>query len=122
MDLKTLKLELLERIALLEDETRLRALKRLLDSPRGYGIPNDHLSVVREGEEPYIKLEDRSYSAEEVRKLMEELQQIYEGDAALVSPEELAELDASREQYLRGEGTWYTLEELEARMKQRRDH
>lgn len=121
MDLKTLKLELLERIALLEDETRLRALKRLLDSPRGYGIPNDHLSVVREGEEPFIKLEDRSYSAEEVRKLMEELQQIYEGDAALISPEELAELDASRELYQRGEGSWYTLEQLEARIKKRRD-
>ena len=70
MDLKTLKLELLERIALLEDEARLMALKRLLDSPRGYGIPNEHLSVVKEGEEPYIKLEDRSYSADEVRRLM----------------------------------------------------
>ena len=122
MDLKTLKLELLERIALLEDGTRLLALKRLLDSPRGYGIPNDHLSVVKEGEEPYIKLEDRSYSAEEVRRLMEELREIFEADSTSISPEELAELDASREQYLRGEGTWYTLEELEARMKQRHDH
>jgi hypothetical protein len=33
MDLKTLKLELLERIALLEDEPRLLALKRLLNLP-----------------------------------------------------------------------------------------
>ena len=32
MDLKTLKLELLERIALLEDEARLMALKRALDA------------------------------------------------------------------------------------------
>ena len=121
MDVKTLKLELLERIALLEDETRLMALKRLLDSPRGYGIPNDNLSIVKEGEEPYIELEDRSYSAEEVRKLIEELQQVYKSDDAIISPKELAELDASRERYLRGEGTWYTIEQLEAKMKERRD-
>jgi len=38
-DLKTLKLELLERIAILDDEARLLALQRLLDSPRGYSIP-----------------------------------------------------------------------------------
>ncbi len=70
MDLKTLKLELLERIALLDDEDRLLALKRLLDAPRGYGIPNEKLSVVREGEAPYLKLEDRMYTAEEVRSLL----------------------------------------------------
>lgn len=40
-------------------------------------------------------------------------------DEHAISPEELAELDASRERYLRGEGTWYTLEQLETRMKQR---
>lgn len=53
MDIKTLKLELLERIALIDDEARLLALKRLLDAPRGYGIPNEKLSVVKEGEEAY---------------------------------------------------------------------
>jgi hypothetical protein len=73
MDLKSLKLELLERISLLEDEARLLALKRLLDAPRGYGIPNEHLTVVKEGEEPYLKLEDRNYSVEEVRKIVEKV-------------------------------------------------
>jgi hypothetical protein len=38
MDIKALKLELLERIAALDDESRLLALKRLLDLPRGYGV------------------------------------------------------------------------------------
>lgn len=33
MDIKTIKLELLERIANLDDEARLLALKRLLDLP-----------------------------------------------------------------------------------------
>ncbi len=53
MDLKTLKLELLERIALIDNEERLLALKRVLDAPRGYGIPNEQMSVVKEGEDRY---------------------------------------------------------------------
>lgn len=68
MDLKTLKLELLERIALIDDEVRLHAIKQLLDAPRGYGIPNERISVVREVETPYLKLDDRLYS--EVRALL----------------------------------------------------
>lgn len=53
MDIKDLKLELLERIALIDDEVRLLAVKRLLDAPRGYGIPNEQMSVVKEGEVTY---------------------------------------------------------------------
>ena len=92
MDLKTLELELLERIALLEDEARLLALKRLLDGPPTYTVPSDHLSVVREG----------------VEAVSDEL-----------SPEEGAALDASRERFLKGEGQWLTRAELEARMNAR---
>ena len=120
MDLKTLKLELLERIALLEDGTRLMALKRLLDSPRGYGIPNDHLSVVKEGEEPYIKLEDRSYSAEEVQRLMEKLQQAEnrnEDVVDAVTSEEWDAMDREGEQADRGEGTFHTITEVMERLR-----
>lgn len=53
MDIKDLKLELLERIALIDDQARLLAVKRLLDAPRGYGIPNEQMSVVKEGEAAY---------------------------------------------------------------------
>ena len=85
MDLKTLKLELLERIADLEDEARLLDLKRLLHlpavpvgGPPSYVLPGvryvaDHLSIEREGQTPYLKLEDRMYTAEEVRKLVGEV-------------------------------------------------
>ncbi len=121
MDLKSLKLELLERISLLEDEVRLWALKRLLDAPRGYGIPNEHLSVVKEGEEPYLKLEDRSYSAEEVRILLNDLRNKIDHEETGLEPDELAQLDASHERFLRGEGKWHTLEEIEAGMKRRRN-
>jgi hypothetical protein len=119
MDLKTLKLELLERIALLEDEARLLALKRLLDGPPTYTVPSDHLSVVREGEEPYLKLEDRMYTAEEVRKVVEEVLREVEAVSDELSPEEVAALDASRERFLKGEGKWLTPAELEARMNAR---
>ena len=85
MDLKSLKLELLERISLLEDEARLLALKRLLDAPRGYGIPNEHLSVVKEEQASYFKLEDRSYSADEVRRIVDDLLRVLANKDALAN-------------------------------------
>jgi hypothetical protein len=121
MDLKTLKLELLERIALLDDEARLLALKRLLDAPRGYGIPNEHLSIVQEGAEGYIKLEDRSYSAAEVRKLIEELIVQIEKDhidpADQLSEEEWDAVEADRKAYLRGEGKNISWDELKGKWR-----
>jgi hypothetical protein len=112
MDLKTLKLELLERIANLEDEARLLALKRLLDLPAGqaggpptYALPNDNLTVVREGESPYLKLEDRMYTAEEVRKLVEEVLATVPTGASdeEIDAEELAELERRHQARLSGE-------------------
>ncbi|MGB3526096.1 MAG: hypothetical protein WBB32_09045 [Flavobacteriales bacterium] len=120
MDLKSLKLELLERISLLEDEVRLLALKRLLDAPRGYGIPNDHLTVVKEGEEPYLKLEDRNYSAEEVRQIVEDILQARRNEnafASSLSPEEWAALDREGEVAERGQGTFHTVEEVMAHLR-----
>jgi hypothetical protein len=121
MDLKTLKLELLERIALLEDEPRLLALKRLLDGPPTYATPGEHLSIVREGASPYLKLEDRMYTAEEVRKLVEEVLREVEAEredfASHFTAEEWDAMDREREQADRGEGTFYSIEELEERLK-----
>ena len=121
MDLKTLKLELLERIALLEDEARLLALKRLLDGPPTYTVPSDHLSVVREGEEPYLKLEDRMYTAEEVRKLvvavLRELEADQEDYASLFTAEEWDAMDREREQADRVEGTFYQIEDVFEHLK-----
>lgn len=120
MDLKTLKLELLERTANLEDEARLLALKRSLDGPPTYAVPGKHLTVVREGEAPYLKLEDRLHTAEEVRKLVEEVLHKLEreaGDpATLLSHEEWNELDADHAAYLRGEGRNYSWEEVKERL------
>ena len=115
MDLKTLKLELLERIALIDDETRLLALKRLLDAPRGYGIPNEQLSVVKEGEEPYPRIEDRSYTGEEVRKMFEESRLKWEEEE--FDPEltdgQVAELDRRDEEMKSGKVKGIPWEEVQ---------
>lgn len=121
MDLKALKLELLERIALLEDEPRLLALKRLLNSPPTYATPGEHLSIVREGQAPYLKLEDRMYTAEEVRKLLEEVLRSVESEqedyASHFTAEEWDAMDREREQAEKGEGTFYTIEEVMEHLK-----
>ncbi len=120
MDLKTLKLELLERIAMLDDELRLLALKRLLDAPRGYGIPNEHLSVVQEGQEGFIKLEDRSYSADEVRRIVEKAVDAKEQEldfASTLTQEEWDAMDREGEQAAKGTGTFHTVEEMMERLR-----
>ncbi|HRF81874.1 MAG TPA: hypothetical protein PL070_17480 [Flavobacteriales bacterium] len=122
MDLKTLKLELLERIAQLDDETRLLALKRLLDAPRDYGIPNEHLSVVKEGEQPYARIEDRNYTAAEVRALLAEvLQSTFPGSHGTegISDVELAELDRRHQARLSGQSKGLPLKESMDRLRAR---
>ena len=124
MDLKALKLELLERIALLDDKVRLLALKQLLDAPRNYGIPNENLSVVKEGEEPYLKLEDRMYSAAEVQAFLDQMMRTLEEEvndpSSLLSEEEWNELDADHAAHLRGEGRNYTWEEVKEQLRKDR--
>ena len=114
MDLKTLKLELLERIANLEDEARLLALKRLLDGPPTYAVPGDHLSVVREGEAPYLKLEDRLYTAAEVRKVVESILVDLEREDEELDPEVIAELEKRRGEMERGAVKGRTWQEVQA--------
>ena len=121
MDLKTLKLELLERIALLEDEPRLLALKRLLDlpavqagGPLTYAVPGDHLTVVREGEAPYLKLEDRLYTVAEVRALVENILVDLDREDEEVDPELIAELEKRDREMDSGEVKGHTWEEVQA--------
>ena len=114
MDLKTLKLELLERIANLEDEARLHALKRLLDGPPTYATPGDHLTVVRGGEAPYLKLEDRLYTAAEVRALVESILVELDREDDEVDPELIAELQKRDGEMDSGKVKGYTWEEVQA--------
>ncbi|MBK7086049.1 MAG: hypothetical protein IPH53_15855 [Flavobacteriales bacterium] len=117
MDLKTLKLELLERIALIDDELRLLAIKRVLDAPRDYGIPNEKLTVVKDPSGM-----ERTYTSEEVKRILEEDRAHQEalrhepGDLEL-SEEELAVLDERRERHLKGESRSYTWDQVEEILK-----
>lgn len=122
MDLNTLKLELLERIALLDDEARLLALKRLLDGPPTYMLPSEHLSVVREGAAPYLKLEDRMYTADEVRALVEEVLATVPTGAPdeVIGAEELAELERRHQARLSGESKGSSRKESMSRLRSRR--
>lgn len=124
MDLKTLKLELLERIANLDDQARLLALKRLLDQPVDYLVPGGHLSVVHEGVPGYLKIEDRSYTADEVRAMIAEVLDRMKEHAvdpdALLGPEEWQQLDADHAAYLRGEGRNYSWEEVKEQFRKDR--
>ena len=113
MDLKTLKLELLERIANLDDEARLLALKRLLDGPPTYAVPGDHLTVVREGEAPYLKLEDRLYTADEVRALVESILVGLEKEDEDVDAAVIAELEKRRGEMERGAVKGRTWQEVQ---------
>src|SRR5690606_31713670 len=110
MDLASLKLQLIQQIIATDDPAVLEKIRRILDE----ADPN----VVAEGEAPNFKLEDRMYTADEVRAMLEEVSRS-SSEIPDLSNEEVAELNASRDRYLRGEGVWYSLEELQARMKQR---
>lgn len=124
MDLKALKLELLERIANLDDEARLLALKCLLDGPPTYAVPGDHLTVVREGPAsawasadelaPYLKLEDRMYTAEEVRALVESILVDLEREDEELDTEVIAELEKRRGEMESGAVKGRTWQEVQA--------
>jgi hypothetical protein len=70
MDTKALKLEVLERIALIDDEDRLLEVKRLLDGPRGYGVPNTRLNVVQEELARFLPAGRAHFTAEEVQAII----------------------------------------------------
>ncbi len=130
MDLKALKLELLERIANLDDEARLLALKRLLDGPPTYAVPGDHLTVVREGPASawasadelatYLKLEDRMYTAEEVRALVESILVDLEREDEELDTEVIAELEKRRGEMESGAVKGRTWQEVQASLDEDR--
>jgi len=117
VDSKTLKLELLERIALIDDEIRLLAIKRALDAPRVYGIPNEQMSVLHEPSGT-----ERTFTWQELQRILEEdrLQQRalrHEPADLDLSDEELSVLDERRERHLKGESRFYTWQQVEEILK-----
>lgn len=118
MDLDTLKLHLIGRIASMDDEARLLALKRVLDGPHTYDPPSEHLTVVKESAPPYEGHVPGTYTREQVQRILEE-DRNHRGSPAApeLSDEELALLDERRERHLKGESRSYTWEQAEEIMR-----
>lgn len=114
MDLKTVKLELLERIALIDDQERLLALKRLLDAPCNYGIPDGKLSVVKESPGAFIPKGRKTFTLDEVRAIVDAVREefVFDTDEEF-SPEEVAELNKRDREMDSGKVKGYTWEEVQ---------
>ena len=112
MHLARLKLQLIQQIIATDDPAVLEKIRRILDQVG----PN----MVAEGGSPYFKLEDRMYTADEVRAMLAEVWQKVNTNIDLdLTQEEWDELEADRAAYLRGEGKNYTWDDVKARMKER---
>jgi hypothetical protein len=97
MDIQASKLELLKRIALLDDESRLILLKRLLDLKRRPCVPNENDDISDE-------LVDHHP----------------DGEADLLSDlsiEEWEEIDRDHERAEKGEGMFFSIDEAMERLR-----
>ena len=111
MDLDTLKFHLIQQIIAIDDLAVLDKIRQILEEAE--------CNVVAEEQAPYFKLEDRMYTADEVRAMLEEVvSHLKEEDyASHFTKEEWDEMDREQEQAQRGEGTFYTIEEVDEHLK-----
>ena len=112
MDLASLKFHLIQQIIATDDPAVLEKIRKILGESEG--------NRVAEGEAPYFKLEDRMYTADEVRAMLEEVlsRAVEQEDyASHFTKEEWDEMDREQEQAQRGDGTFYTIEEVIEDMK-----
>lgn len=75
MDTRALKLELLEKLAALNDQGKLEEVKHVLDGTDGFELSEAQLSVVNERFEAYQRGEARTYTWEEVQRMLDEERQ-----------------------------------------------
>jgi hypothetical protein len=79
------------------------------------------MSLVKEDEARYFELEDRSYTAAEVRSLLEEVSREVEEKVDLIpylTANEWEAIDRDDAAYKRGEGENLTWEQLKARLRE----
>lgn len=72
MDTRALKLELLEKLAAVDDEAKLVEVKHVLDGTDAFELSDAELSVVNERFEQYKRGDARTYTWEEVQRMLEE--------------------------------------------------
>jgi len=75
MDIRALKLELLEKLAALNDQDKLEEVKHVHEGTDGFELSDAQLNVVNDHFEAYQRGEARTYTWEEVQQMLgEELQ------------------------------------------------
>ena len=72
MDTRALKLELLEKLAAVNDAEKLTEVKHILDGTDGFELSDAEVSVVSERFERYKRGEAKTYTWEEVQRMLEE--------------------------------------------------
>jgi hypothetical protein len=72
MDTRALKLELLEKLAAENDAEKLAEVKHVLDGTDGFELSDEQLNVVSERFEQYKRGEGKTYTWEEVKRMLEE--------------------------------------------------
>lgn len=122
MDLEATKRSILERIAKIDDEPRLLALKRWADRQDQYFDREWNVvppSEAVDSELPMFRVEERNYTAAEVRALLDEVRLTFESDedAPFLSQAEIAKLDQDAEDMRSGKMKGYTMEEVMERLR-----
>lgn len=72
MDTRALKLELLERLAAVNDEAKLVEVKHVLDGTDAFELSDAELNVVNDRFEAYKRGEAKTYTWEEVQRMLDE--------------------------------------------------
>lgn len=72
MDTRALKLELLEKLAAVDDEAKLVEVKHVLDGTDAFELSDAELNVVNERFEQYKRGDAKTYTWEEVQRMLEE--------------------------------------------------
>lgn len=124
MDLKTTKQKILDRIAKIDDKPRLLALKRWCDRQDQYFDRNWKVvppSKAVDSELPLFRVTKKSYTAAEVRALLDEVRLTFESDeqAPFLSQKEIARLDKDAADMKSGKVKGIPWEEVKKRLEKK---
>ncbi|MBX2980937.1 MAG: hypothetical protein KF905_16740 [Flavobacteriales bacterium] len=124
MDLKTTKQKILDHIAKIDDKPRLLALKRWCDRQDQYFDRNWKVvppSIAVDSELPMFRVTKKSYTAAEVRVLLDEVRLTFESDeqAPFLSQKEIARLDKDAADMKSGKVKGIPWEEVKKRLEKK---
>ena len=124
MDLKTTKQKILDRITMIDDKPRLLALKRWCDRQDQYFDRNWNVvppSKAVDSALPIFRVTKKSYTAAEVRALLDEVRLTFESDehSPFLSQKEIARLDKDVADMKSGKVKGIPWEEVKKRLEKK---